>query len=94
MPHMICRRSFVSGRVQGVFYRATCVRKAQELGLTGFAKNLADGRVEVLACGEATVVETFVKWLWEGSPASRVTAVETAEVDVASVQRTVSFSSA
>ena len=44
---MICRRSFVSGRVQGVFYRATCVRKAQSLGVTGFARNLADGRVEV-----------------------------------------------
>jgi acylphosphatase len=63
---MICRRSFVSGRVQGVFYRATCARKAQELGITGFARNLPDGRVEVLACGAAPVVEAFVQWLWEG----------------------------
>jgi len=91
---MICRRSFVSGRVQGVFYRATCVRKAQELGITGFARNLADGRVEVLACGDVEAVGIFVKWLWEGSPASRVTAVKTVEVEVESVQRTVSFSSA
>ena len=90
---MICRRSFVSGRVQGVFYRATCVRKAQELGITGFARNLPDGRVEVLACGEAAVVEAFLKWLWEGSPASRVTGVDTAEVDPASIQRTTSFTS-
>jgi len=90
---MICRRSFVSGRVQGVFYRATCVRKAQELGITGFARNLADGRVEVLACGEAAVVEAFVKWLWEGSSASKVTAVDTSEVDAASIQRTTSFTS-
>jgi acylphosphatase len=90
---MICRRSFVSGRVQGVFYRATCVRKAQELGITGFARNLSDGRVEVLACGEAAAVETLVKWLWEGSPASKVTAVDTAEVDPASIQRTTSFTS-
>jgi acylphosphatase len=56
---MICRRSFVSGRVQGVFYRATCVRKAQSLGLAGFARNLADGRVEVLACGEAAAVDAL-----------------------------------
>jgi acylphosphatase len=90
---MICRRSFVSGRVQGVFYRATCVRKAQEMGVTGFARNLPDGRVEVLACGEAPLVEAYVRWLWEGSPASRVTAVETAEVDPGSIQRTTSFTS-
>ena len=91
---MICRRSLVSGRVQGVFYRATCVRKAQSLGLTGFARNLADGRVEVLACGDAAAVDTFVAWLWEGSPASRVTAVETTEVDAASIQLPAAFTSA
>jgi acylphosphatase len=90
---MICRRSFVSGRVQGVFYRATCVRKAQELGLTGFARNLPDGRVEVLACGDAPAVEAFVNWLWEGSPASKVAAVDSSEVDPASIQRTTSFTS-
>jgi acylphosphatase len=90
---MICRRCFVSGRVQGVFYRATCVRKAHELGITGFARNLPDGRVEVLACGEAPVVEAFVQWLWEGSSASKVTAVEATGVDPASVQRTTSFTS-
>ncbi len=91
---MICRRSFVSGRVQGVFYRATCVRKAQSLGVRGFARNLADGRVEVLACGEAAAVEALVAWLWEGSPASKVTAVETAEVDPASIQLPAGFASA
>jgi len=80
---MICRRSFVSGRVQGVFYRATCVRKAESLGLTGFARNMSDGRVEVLACGEPASVDQFVAWLWEGSPASKVTAVETSDADVA-----------
>jgi acylphosphatase len=78
---MICRRSFVSGRVQGVFYRATCVRRAESLGLRGYARNLPDGRVEVLACGDPAAVEQFVAWLWEGSPASRVSAVETADAD-------------
>jgi acylphosphatase len=91
---MVCRRSFVSGSVQGVFYRATCVRKAESLGLTGFARNLSDGRVEVLACGEAAAVTRFIAWLWEGSPSSHVTAVDTAEVDPASIQRTVVFTSA
>jgi acylphosphatase len=84
---MICRRSFVSGRVQGVFYRATCVRKATSLGLTGFARNLADGRVEVLACGEPAKLEEFVAWLWEGSPASKVTDVATEHADPAEAQR-------
>jgi acylphosphatase len=90
---MICRRSFVSGRVQGVFYRATCARKAQELGITGYARNLPDGRVEVLACGDAPRLDVFVNWLWEGSSASKVTAVDTAEVDPDSIQRTTSFTS-
>jgi acylphosphatase len=91
---MICRRSHVSGRVQGVFYRATCVRKARALGLTGYARNLADGRVEVLTCGEPAAVEEFIGWLWEGSPASKVTAVDTVEVDPAPVQSAADFVSA
>ncbi|HLA71902.1 MAG TPA: acylphosphatase [Steroidobacteraceae bacterium] len=91
---MVCRRSFVSGRVQGVFYRATCVRKAESLGLTGYARNLNDGRVEVLACGDAAAVEQYVAWLWEGSPSSKVTGVDTTDVDPASIQRTTVFTSA
>ena len=91
---MICRRSYVSGRVQGVFYRATCVRQAQSLGLTGYARNLADGRVEVVACGEPAAVTQFIAWLWEGSPASKVAAVETSEVDLPESQRPTVFSSA
>ena len=91
---MVCKRSFVSGRVQGVFYRATCVAKARDLGLTGFARNLGDGRVEVLACGEEGAVEAFTAWLWEGSPASQVTDVATEQADLAEGQRTVSFVSA
>jgi len=91
---MICRRSLVSGRVQGVFYRATCVRKAQSLGITGYARNLPDGRVEVLACGETAAVEQFIASLWEGSPASKVAAVDTVDVDPATVQRAETFTSA
>jgi acylphosphatase len=91
---MVCRRSLVSGRVQGVFYRASCVRKAQSLGIGGYARNLVDGRVEVLACGEASVVAGFIAWLWEGSAASKVAAVETTELDPATIQWPADFTSA
>ncbi len=77
-----------------MFYRATCVRKAASLGLTGYARNLADGRVEVLACGDAAAVNELVAWLWEGSPASKVTDVATEHADPGDAQRTVSFTSA
>jgi acylphosphatase len=91
---MICRRSFVSGRVQGVFYRATCVNRAQSLELKGYARNLADGRVEVLVCGDEARVAEFLAWLWEGSPASRVTDVATSAADPAEAQRLEGFTSA
>jgi acylphosphatase len=70
----------VGGRVQGVFYRATVASRAQELKVRGYARNLPDGRVEVLACGEAEAVEAFVSWLWVGSSASKVTSVDVVEV--------------
>ncbi len=77
-----------------MFYRATCVRKAGSLGLKGFARNLADGRVEVLACGDDAAVEGFIAWLWEGSPACRVTDVATEHADPVEGQRIESFTSA
>lgn len=73
----ICQWCFVSGRVQGVFYRATAASKARELGVHGYARNLTDGRVEVLACGEPAAVDEFTQWLWTGSSASKVIAVDT-----------------
>jgi acylphosphatase len=82
---MICRKCLVGGRVQGVFYRATAARRAQELAIRGYARNLPDGRVEVLALGDDAAVAEFVRWLWTGSSASKVTAVEVHEVPAASV---------
>jgi acylphosphatase len=76
---MLCKICWVSGRVQGVYYRGTVASRAHELGIRGYAHNLPDGRVEVLACGEPQAVERFIEWLWVGSTASRVTAVEVAE---------------
>jgi acylphosphatase len=72
----------VGGRVQGVFYRATAARRAGELGIRGHARNLPDGRVEVLACGNSEAVEAFVSWLWIGSSACKVTSVEANDAPV------------
>jgi acylphosphatase len=76
---MVCRICWVSGRVQGVFYRGSAQRRAHELGITGYAHNLADGRVEVLVCGESSQVDTFIAWLWIGPATASVTGVEIAE---------------
>ena len=76
---MICRKYFVGGRVQGVFYRATAARHARELQIIGYAKNLPDGRVEVLACGSEAALEELATRLWIGSSASKVTSVEVAD---------------
>jgi acylphosphatase len=79
---MQCKKCLVGGRVQGVFYRATAARRAQELGIGGYARNLPDGRVEVLACGEPQALNAFVSWLWIGSSASKVTSVEVSDAPV------------
>ena len=73
---MIARRCFVAGRVQGVFFRASARQRAVELGVTGYARNLPDGRVEVLACGPREAVDALCRWLWQGPPAASVTSVD------------------
>jgi len=75
-------RCFVSGRVQGVYYRASAARKARELGLGGYALNLPDGRVEVLVVGDPKAMVSMVGWLWQGSRLSEVDTVDCQEVDV------------
>lgn len=72
----VCVRCVVSGRVQGVWFRAATREQAQRLGIRGHAVNLPDGRVEVLACGEAAAVERLRAWLWEGPDQARVSAVQ------------------
>jgi acylphosphatase len=79
---MPCVRFRVSGRVQGVFFRASARAEAERLGVQGYAKNLADGRVEVLACGEEAAIRALEAWLWRGPPAARVAAVERAVVEI------------
>lgn len=75
----ICLHGYVSGRVQGVFYRRHTAEQAKSRGVTGWARNLSDGRVEVFICGEQQDVEALRDWLWEGPAASEVTGVDLRE---------------
>lgn len=72
---MVCRRFVVSGRVQGVWFRASTRQQASQLGLTGHAVNLPDGRVEVIACGREGDVDALAAWLWRGPELASVTDV-------------------
>lgn len=78
---MIGRRCHVSGRVQGVYYRASAREQALRLGLSGYARNLDDGRVEVLVVGDRAAVDSLIKWLHIGPPAAHVSEVAVQEID-------------
>ena len=71
-----CIRCLVSGRVQGVWYRASTQEKARELGISGYAKNLPDGQVEVMACGSDDTLEKLHQWLWQGPSDAKVDHVQ------------------
>ena len=73
MPH--ARQFTIKGRVQGVFFRDSTRRVAQSLGLTGYAINLSDGNVEVLACGEPDAIDALAAWLQDGPRMAEVTEV-------------------
>jgi len=67
---------FVSGRVQGVFYRATTREQARDRGVDGWVRNLDDGRVEAVFEGPADAVEAMVEWCHEGSSRAQVDDVD------------------
>lgn len=71
----------MSGRVQGVSFRFYSHEKANQLGLTGWVRNLDDGRVEMLIAGEPDSIETMVKWAHRGPPGAQVENVEVASVN-------------
>lgn len=73
MPEI--RRWYVTGRVQGVWFRESTRREAERLGLSGYAKNLPDGRVEVLGCGSPGALEALETWLHRGPPMAEVNEV-------------------
>jgi acylphosphatase len=72
---MSAARFIVSGKVQGVFFRAGTREQARALGLRGRAVNLADGTVEVVASGDAAALDGLERWLRHGPPSARVQAV-------------------
>jgi acylphosphatase len=73
----------VSGKVQGVCFRASACDQALRLHLNGYAKNLADGSVEVLACGDAAAIDALERWLRVGPPAARVVGVQRVSIELA-----------
>ena len=72
---MAAARFIVRGKVQGVWFRVSTRDVAVRLGLTGHARNLANGDVEVLAMGDAEAIATLADWLQQGPPLARVDAV-------------------
>lgn len=77
----ICLHGFVTGRVQGVWFRGSTRKQAGARQVNGWARNLQDGRVEVMLCGEESAVREVEAWLHKGPPAARVDQVETELVD-------------
>ena len=77
----VCKRFWISGQVQGVWYRSSTQEQAVSLGISGHARNLTDGRVEVLACGEAEAVAGLGDWLWIGPPHARVDDIQIETID-------------
>ena len=80
---MGCVKFVVSGRVQGVFFRASTRAEAVRLGLTGHARNLPDGTVEVVACGDDAALAQLGRWLELGPPLAQVSRVERSTADMA-----------
>lgn len=81
---MIARhRYLIEGRVQGVGFRYATIRQAERLGLTGWVRNLPDGRVEVEAHGDGRAMGALENWLWEGPTHARVSRVTRTDADQA-----------
>ena len=77
----VCVKALIKGMVQGVGFRYHTAHEGLKRGLTGYARNLPDGGVEVLACGHEEKVSELLHWLNTGPRMSRVDSVETEEVE-------------
>jgi acylphosphatase len=73
---MVCKRIFVYGHVQGVFFRKHTREIARELGVKGTVRNCADGSVMIEACASEPVLNRFIEWCRQGPPAAHVTRVD------------------
>jgi acylphosphatase len=76
-----CRHFWVSGKVQGVFFRASTREQAVRLQLTGWVRNLSDGRVEVYACGEPAQLTVLERWLQHGPEMAEVDSLKVTAED-------------
>jgi acylphosphatase len=85
------KRFYVSGVVQGVFFRANTQKQANKLGLTGWVRNLPDGRVEVIAQGEPAKVNELEAWLWQGPEKARVDSIAIESLDPSQAESTPGF---
>lgn len=70
---------YVSGLVQGVFFRASTKERANQLGLSGFVRNLPDRRVEIVAEGPDSAVDSLIQWCESGPPGANVQSVDVNE---------------
>lgn len=77
----VCIKYIVNGYVQGVCYRSGAQRVANGLNIHGYVKNLNDGDVEVVACGEEHLIEEFEKWLWRGTAIADVLDIKKQVID-------------
>ena len=76
---MSCYQIKISGLVQGVFLRYSVKQKAEKLGLVGYAKNLEDGSVEIVVCGDKDKINELINWCRIGPDLAKVKDVEIIE---------------
>lgn len=79
--HTITRHLRITGRVQGVYYRASMTEEATRLGLQGWVRNRKDGSVEALAQGPASAVQALIDWAHQGPRLARVDGVQVTAVE-------------
>ncbi|MGE3318712.1 MAG: acylphosphatase [Candidatus Berkiella sp.] len=75
-----CRRCVIKGRVQGVFFRQSTLEQAERLGITGWVRNLDDGDVECVICGDNEILEQMLTWLNKGPERAQVIQMSSEEI--------------
>lgn len=82
LPYMGCVRVVFKGKVQGVWFRVNCQKKAVELGVNGWVRNMSDGSVESLMEGNKNTILSLIKWCEHNQPIARVTSINIEWLDV------------